>query len=119
MTTAHIDDVVAELASGVLTGPARGEALAHLSGCAACARQVAELAEAADAVLLAVPDTEPPLGFEARVVESISGRKPRPRRARSRRARSRRRVFGALAVAAGLIAVAGVGSLVAIDRDQT
>ena len=117
--TAHIDDVVAELASGVLTGPARGEALAHLSGCPACARHVAELAEAADAVLLAGPDSEPPLGFEARVVESIAGRKPRPRRVRSRRARSRRRVFGALAVAAGLIAVAGVGSLLAIDhRDQ-
>lgn len=108
MTCDAFDAVSAELAAGTLTGPERAAALAHVAGCARCGREVADLAAAADAVLLAVPPAEPPAGFETRVVDAIAGASPARRRSRSR-ARVVAAAVAAVAVAAAVsITAAGV-----------
>jgi predicted anti-sigma-YlaC factor YlaD len=66
-------DVAAELAAGTLPGDERADALEHLSDCPACRDEVAELAELVDRLLLVAPPAEPPVGFESRVLASISG----------------------------------------------
>ncbi|HYF47043.1 MAG TPA: hypothetical protein VD926_12575, partial [Acidimicrobiales bacterium] len=77
----RLRDVAPELALGVLDGPERGEALAHLAGCDECRALVRELTEVVDRLVALAPDAEPPAGFESAVVERIrppaSARRPR------------------------------------------
>ncbi|MEU0633578.1 hypothetical protein ABZ355_40465, partial [Streptomyces sp. NPDC005989] len=61
----------AELALGVLPARERAGAMDHLEGCAACREHVHELAAASDALLDLVPGSEPPAGFEDRVIERL------------------------------------------------
>lgn len=88
--------VAAELALGVLPGFERAEALAHLDRCPACRTAVARLAETRDRLLAAVPEADPPAGFERRALAGL-GRGGR---------RARRRT----AVAAAVLAVALVAA---------
>ncbi|HEX2030989.1 MAG TPA: zf-HC2 domain-containing protein [Actinomycetota bacterium] len=72
--------LVPELALGVATGEERARALEHLAECLACRRELDELTEVTDALLLAGPRAEPPVGFESRVVERVSAGTAAPRR---------------------------------------
>lgn len=69
----HVRDLVPELALGVATGEERARALEHLADCLECRRDLDELSEVADALLLLSPPAEPPPGFDRRVVERVSG----------------------------------------------
>lgn len=75
----HADDTVrldllAAEALGTLDGRERAALGAHLGECEACRRDLAGLAEAVDAVSLAAPSVEPPVGFESRVLRQMSPR---------------------------------------------
>jgi len=91
--SAHVTELVPELALGGIAGEERGSALAHLAGCAACRRDLEAHAEVVDELLLLAPERQPSVGFENRVVSRI-------RRSRRTRAPSRlRRTVAALAAA--------------------
>src|SRR5215472_11306836 len=70
---AHVRPLLAELATGAATGIDRDRALRHVETCVACQHELAELALAADQVLLIVPECEPPAGFETVVMDRIAG----------------------------------------------
>lgn len=98
-----------ELALGIASGEDRASALRHLAGCAECRRDVESLALVADELLLLAPEVDPPVGFESRMAERLSGA--------ATPARGRR--WAVLAGAAALIAViagAGVYLVTAPDR---
>jgi hypothetical protein len=102
--TAHLsDDQAVELALGLVAGPERADALTHLSGCVACRAAVDELARAVDALLVLTPASEPPAGFEDRV---LSGMRDVPARREPRKGRRRLRVA---VLAAGLAVAVGAG----------
>jgi hypothetical protein len=63
--------VAAELALGVLTGRERAGALAHLDGCDACRENIRQLTTVAEGLPGLLPTSEPPPGFETRVMERI------------------------------------------------
>jgi hypothetical protein len=129
MTCAEFADVTAELALGVLTGRERADALAHLDRCDACAAHVLYLTTADEQLIELLPSSEPPPGFDARVLERLGLAEPRPRAARHRRQSGRvrggtTRTFGKkldsrsrpghrtrrmLAAAAAAVAVTGAG----------
>jgi predicted anti-sigma-YlaC factor YlaD len=71
VTCEELRSVAAELALDELTGTERSAALSHLSSCDSCRALVADLAVAADTVLLLTPSVEPPPGFESRVIDRI------------------------------------------------
>jgi hypothetical protein len=79
----HADDLP-ELALGVLTGRERAEALSHVESCPRCADELEQLSRAADTVVQAAPDVEPPVGFEVRLFErmGVTDEPSRPRRLR-------------------------------------
>jgi hypothetical protein len=77
------DDSMAELALGILSGRERAAALVHLERCTTCQAETASLSVVADALLLAGPLADPPVGFDLRLVERIGAaavRSPRTRR---------------------------------------
>lgn len=71
MNCAEFGDVAAELALGVLTGRERADALAHLDHCEACREHVRQLATTGEELLGLLPSSEPPPGFETRVMERL------------------------------------------------
>jgi anti-sigma-K factor RskA len=91
-----------ELALGVLTGRDRARALAHVESCPRCAEELEQLSHAADAVVQAAPEAEPPMGFEVRLFERMGVADLR----RPSRLRSPRWVAGALSAAAAVVALA-------------
>jgi anti-sigma-K factor RskA len=97
---------LAELALGVLTGRERARALAHVDECPRCAEELEQLSRAADSMLLAAPDAEPPMGFETRLFERM-GVSDVPRLDDRRRAP--RWVPVGVAAAAAAVAALGVG----------
>jgi anti-sigma-K factor RskA len=105
-------DVAAELALGVLTGRERADALAHLDGCDACRATVRQLTLTAEELLGLLPASEPPPGFETRVMERIGLGAPRATRSRRRfswiPASRTRQLLAAAAVAVALVG-AGLG----------
>jgi hypothetical protein len=95
MDCTQLAGVAAELALGVLTGRGRAEAIAHLDGCEACRRDVRQLTLTGEELLGLLPASEPPAGFEIRVLEQLGLRVPGrgiagPRRIKAPGARSRR-----------------------------
>jgi hypothetical protein len=105
--------VSAELALGVLEGGERGDALAHLAGCAACRAEVRHLAEAVDGVVDLAPEAEPPVGFESAVIARIADE--RAGRATKEAPGRRRRWF--VAAAAALLLVLGIGVTLVVARE--
>src|SRR5580693_3148003 len=63
--------VAAELALGALTGHARARALAHLDRCEACGDKDSRLMVTSGELLELLPASEPPPGFEVRVLERL------------------------------------------------
>ena len=98
---------LAELALGVLTGRERARALAHVDSCPRCAEELEQLSRAADTMLQAAPDAEPPMGFEVRLFERM-GVSDSPRREHRHRW-SPRWVPAGVAAAAAAVAALGVG----------
>ncbi|MFC0597267.1 zf-HC2 domain-containing protein [Streptomyces palmae] len=79
-TCGQFRGIVAELALGLLSARERAEAMDHLEHCPACREHVHELTATSDALLGLVPGSEPPVGFEDRVLDRLglgSGRRPR------------------------------------------
>lgn len=81
----HVLPLLAELATGAITGYDRGRALLHVAQCPACRTELAQLSKVADELLLLAPAHEPPAGFESRVMASIAEGAPPPRSASARR----------------------------------
>jgi hypothetical protein len=71
MDCTQLASVAAELALDVLTGRGRAEAIAHLEGCEACRRDVRQLTLTGEELLGLLPASEPPAGFEIRVLEQL------------------------------------------------
>jgi hypothetical protein len=90
-------DMAAELALGVLDGRERAQAIAHLDRCDACRENVRQLTLTGEGLLGLLPPSEPPAGFETRVVARLgtAGQRPKetrrkesgPKEARLRRTR--------------------------------
>jgi hypothetical protein len=72
-TCDDLRQMTAELALGIVSGEERARALKHAASCPRCRRELAELAELADELLLMVPAHEPPRGFESQVLERLPG----------------------------------------------
>ncbi|MGP8162586.1 MAG: anti-sigma factor family protein [Acidimicrobiales bacterium] len=100
------DDLV-ELALGTIAGRARADLIAHVADCPHCSSELEALSGATDRLLQLVPEKEPPLGFEVRVLTRIRELR------RARLASWRRRtavLITAAAVVAGVVGfVAGHG----------
>lgn len=111
--------LLAELAIGAATGHDRADAVRHVGGCPSCRHEVAELARAADDLLLLVPEREPPPGFETAVAQRIADlADPRPRRGRwpvrVGRGLSRPAVTVSRRLSAGAVRVAAAAVVLAI-----
>ncbi|GAB2700002.1 hypothetical protein [Kitasatospora kifunensis] len=99
LSCAQLQEISAEIALGVLPADEQAAAMAHLERCPACGARVHELALTADALLELVPDSEPPTGFEGRVLERLGST---PARRATHRERWRRVALATAAAAAGL-----------------
>jgi len=104
-TCAQLREVAPELALGVLGGAERAEALEHLASCSRCQVHVAELTEAADVLPLLAEEREPPPGFEARVVASLT----------VERRRGRRRWYASIAAAVAAATIVSITLVRVID----
>ena len=104
---ARFEDELIALALGTVTGRARAEVIAHVEVCPHCWGELEALSETTDRLLQLVPEREPPLGFEVRVLARIGA----ARHARFASWRRRTAVLvGAAAVLAGVVGfVAGHG----------
>jgi anti-sigma factor RsiW len=74
VTCGEVREAAAELVLGTLDGSRRGAVVAHLASCAGCRAEVEELTRVTDALWLAVPEAEPPAGFETRVLRRTARR---------------------------------------------
>src|SRR5262245_55506074 len=99
----EVHDLIPELAMGVASGEVRARALAHVSACPDCRRELEEVAGVVDDLLLLAPEEEPPPGFDGRVLTALD-ELPTPRRIQFRR-----RTTTLLAAAAVLVAVMAAG----------
>ena len=81
VTCAAVRDSAAEFALGILPSEERAALARHLVECPECRREVDGLTTVGDDLLALVPDAEPPLGFERRVLAAV--RRPRRRATRT------------------------------------
>jgi hypothetical protein len=109
MSCEETRQLAAELALGIADGEERARALRHLAECADCRRKLGELSEVADELLVLSPETEPPAGFESRVLARLNP---------SRRPRHWRRRFAVLAPAAVAAALAATIVLAATADER-
>jgi Putative zinc-finger len=101
VTCTQVGDAAAEYALNILEPADRAAVAAHLIRCPACREEVAGMQLAADRLLDLVPGTEPPVGFEQRVLDRVgTGVGP---------IRRRLRVILTAAAAALIIAATAVG----------
>ena len=112
----HADEL-AELALGVLTGRERATVLSHTESCPHCRGELEVLSRAADSVVLAAPEVEPPMGFEVRLFEQMGlADKASPSR---HRWRSRRMAAAAIAAAVVLGALGAGWALTSSSHSPT
>lgn len=107
----HLGEDAALLALGLLDGSDREWALRHVDACSPCRTEVADLAEAADTLLLAVAPVEPPPGFEASVLARLGP--PAARR------RPHGRQLWLLGAAAVVVVALGIGVAVRMPDGET
>jgi len=108
ITCNELEQVVADLALGMLSGDERADALAHMGTCAACRHAVEAASQAVDALGVLTPAAEPPAGFEERVLWRLDGE--------ARHARRSRRAI-VLAAAAVIALVVGATILLRPSRE--
>jgi len=108
---AELEELAPELALGLSAGAERASALRHLASCPACRAMVEDLSRVADMLLPLAPEAEPPVGFEARVLDRLEGAARPPQPARPRWRRPLVAVVAAGAAAAALVAGVVVGRL--------
>jgi Putative zinc-finger len=108
---AEARELFPELAAGVAAGDERARALGHLSGCPACRREFAGIAEVIDELLWLVPEHDPPAGFESSVLARLTPAAPRRRRPHPRL------LWAASIVAAAVLAAGAVWWHTADDRE--
>jgi hypothetical protein len=101
---AEIRTLLPELSLGIADGKDRAVALEHLSTCAECRKELAELSMVADDLLALAPAADPPAGFDQRVLKRLGVRE---RRAKTR-TRRRRLTYLSSAVAAAAATAAGL-----------
>lgn len=111
---AELRDALTEVALGVADGTTRGVVMAHLATCERCRDELSSLADAADELLLLVPERDPSADFEGRVLAQLT---PAARPAAVRRHRGRRAVLAA-ALGVGLVGVGGTGAWLATAPDR-
>jgi hypothetical protein len=104
----EIRELAPELALGIAEARERARALEHLASCTECTGYVAELSDLADDLLLLSPSEEPPIGFEARALESFRPVRP-PRR---------RPIWRLAAVSAATAALATAAAMFLVYRDD-
>ncbi|WP_274563661.1 anti-sigma factor family protein [Streptomyces spiramyceticus] len=109
MTCDRLKELAPELALGVLPAQERARAVAHLDRCAGCREYVEQLTLVGDGLLGLLPGTEPPVGFETRVVDRLSRSRPAPPR------RLRLRVAAAAAAVACAFGFGGWAVGTALD----
>ncbi|WP_432095307.1 hypothetical protein [Streptomyces sp. bgisy100] len=82
LTCAELRELGAELALGILPGQERAAAITHLDRCPSCREYVGHLTLAEDGLLGLLPGSEPPVGFEKRVMRRLgmAGARPAGRR---------------------------------------
>lgn len=110
-TCRAVEMVAPDLALGLLAGAERSATLAHLERCERCRTHVDELSRAVDALLELAPGSEPPEGFECRVLDTIAGvamTAPRAPEHLRRRVRRGARIAAAMVAAAVVTALAMV-----------
>ena len=115
MACSELESLAAELALGTVSGAERASALAHLAGCPACRSLVEQLSLAADRLVLLAPASEPPPGFESRVLSRLGvGARAEPATvapvptAVAGRPGGRRRMLVAVAAAAMVAGLSGL-----------
>jgi predicted anti-sigma-YlaC factor YlaD len=108
-----VQDELAELALGTLSGLERSVVLTHVEGCPSCRAEVNRLSAVADAILTLAPEVEPTAGFETRLFErmGVSDRRrwSLPRRHVQRLALAGGALLGALGLGLGLALTSGGG----------
>src|SRR6478672_76140 len=109
LTCTEVRELAPELALGILGGAERAEVVLHVNGCARCQAYVSELTEAADAIPQLVPEHEPPVGFEQRVMHRLD----------EGRRRSRRRWVASIAAAAAVAAIFSITIVRVVESDDT
>jgi hypothetical protein len=74
-TCEDFKDLGAELALGILGGRDRAAALAHSERCLSCRAELWRLFDLANRIISLIPEAQPPVGLEARVLAAMV---PRP-----------------------------------------
>lgn len=69
---ATVRESLAELALGILRGDELRQVTAHLEHCRDCQREVTDMLPVASQLLELIPGTEPPLGFDRRVLREVT-----------------------------------------------
>ena len=101
-TCAEVRDAAAEFALDILEPAERSALAAHLLRCPACREEVDAMDSVSTRLIELVPGTEPPLGFDRRVLARVRQIETRPHRGFVRR---RPRLFAAVAAAAAAVAL--------------
>jgi Putative zinc-finger len=108
---ADVRDAAAEYALDILDPEERATIARHLAHCPACQAEVDEMSSVGDRLLELVPGTEPPLGFDRRVLAQVNGLEEggnwavRTARRGRRVVRTRPRMLMAAAVVAAAVAL--------------
>lgn len=104
----NFEQDLVELALGEVAEPRRSELLSHLSGCLRCRASYGDVVSAIDATVPVAPETQPPAGFDVKVLAAMGIDAPGQTAARRhlRRLATGRSLLAAaaivLAVAAGI-----------------
>ncbi len=122
-TCADLADTRVELALGLLSGTDRAGAVSHLASCRTCREEVDDLSRVVDQLSLLAPPTEPPSGFETRVLALVTdGRVERGRMGRGRRlpyAFRAGRLIGGRAAAVVAVGLVALGLVLGFAADRT
>lgn len=103
LTCAEVQEAVTEYALGILPSTEAREVADHLAVCPACRLQVEQIRVVGEKLLDLVPDAEPPLGFDRKV---MAGMRPR-RRGRTLLVAGSLAAAAAVAIILGLVALTG------------
>jgi len=105
-TCVEVRDAAAEFALDILEPAERSRVAAHLLRCPACREEVDAMVSVGARLIELVPGTEPPLGFDHRVLARVRQGETRRSRALARTVvRRRPRLFAAVAAAAAAVAL--------------